>query len=70
MSKPITKLPPEQRFLIGEFSKFQDAHERANSSYEMVRNMNYFIEEARDQGLKTLKEEKEAREERGEGTHA
>ena len=44
MSKPITKLPPEQRFLIGEFSKFQDAHERANSSYKMVRNMNYFIE--------------------------
>jgi len=45
------KLSPQKQFLLGQYAKFEQEHERSNQAYKTVREMNDFIEEARDQGF-------------------
>ena len=43
--------PQQKQYLLSKFATFQDKHHQANSSFKMVREMNHFIEEAKDQGF-------------------
>jgi hypothetical protein len=47
----LKKVSPQKQYLIGELAKLEDEHSQANSSFKMTREINYFIEEARDQGF-------------------
>ena len=47
----LKRVSPQKQYLIGELAKLEDEHSQANSSFKMTREINYFIEEARDQGF-------------------
>ena len=43
--------PQQKQYLVSQFATFQDEHHRSNSAFKMVREMNHFIEESKDQGF-------------------
>ena len=43
-------MDPKQ-YLLGEYAKFEQEHERSNQAYKLVREINTFIDEAKDQGF-------------------
>jgi hypothetical protein len=43
-------MDPKQ-YLLGEYAKFEQDHERANQSFKMSREINTFLEEAKSQGF-------------------
>ena len=43
--------PQQKQYLLSKFATFQDEHHRSNSAFKMVREMNHFIEESKDQGF-------------------
>lgn len=45
------KLSPQKNYLLGEYAKFEQDHERANQSFKMSREINTFLEEAKSQGF-------------------
>ena len=45
------KLSPQKQYLLGEYAKFEQDHERANQSFKMSREINTFLEEAKSQGF-------------------
>ena len=47
----LKKVSPQKQYLLGELARLQEEHEQANASFKMKREINYFIEEAKDQGF-------------------
>ena len=45
------KLSPQKQYLLGEYAKFEQEHERSNQAYKLVREINTFIDESKDQGF-------------------
>ena len=45
------KLSPQKNYLLGEYAKFEQEHERSNQAYKLVREINTFIDESKDQGF-------------------
>ena len=47
----LKKASPQKNYLLGEYAKFEQDHERANQSFKMSREINTFLEEAKSQGF-------------------
>ena len=47
----LKKVSPQKQYLLGELARLQEEHEQANASFKMKREINYFLEEAKDQGF-------------------
>lgn len=47
----LKQVSPQKQYLLGELARLQEEHEQANASFKMKREINYFIEEAKDQGF-------------------
>ena len=47
----LKKVSPQKQYLLGELARLQEEHEQANASFKLKREINYFIEEAKDQGF-------------------
>jgi len=53
MKKPldVTRLSKAKQYLLGEYTRLHQEHERSNNAFKLVREMNHWIDESKDQGF-------------------